>query len=221
MHGCASSSPSPARWHRSQWPRLGAFILLLSLLASGESRAENPYLQARDDKPVGVDLQGTEWGDDIDGGERTLAARMTTTRVAVLPYGAVFRIEFVSLPTQAQMPRALPRWLLLATAQEIAILESDDEAATLQRLQQQASPPPFAAEAVRAITRGRRQLSHTRTSASQVSVTGDRCTYRYMHPSGHFTTLVWQRGVGLIEYAAGRGARADGVRLRRRAGVTK
>jgi hypothetical protein len=33
--------------------------------------------------------------------------------------------------------------------------------------------------------------------------------------SGHFKTIIWKKGVGLIEYAEGRGARADGFRLKR------
>lgn len=201
------------------WARLALAWLLW--LAADRAQADNAYLQAADAKPVEVELAGTEWGDDIDGGERKLAARMSTTRLAVLPYGAVFRIEFVSLPAGGAMPRAIPRLLLLATPQEIAILPSGDEAATLQRLQSQKSPPPIAAEAVRAIARGQRPKSRTRGGESWLRVVGDLCTYRYAHPAGHFTTLVWQRGVGLVEYATGRGARADGFRLRRRSSVTK
>lgn len=35
------------------------------------------------------------------------------------------------------------------------------------------------------------------------------------HNSGHFTKIVWKRGVGLVEYASGYGAHADGFRLKR------
>lgn len=207
----------------SLWKRLlGALLTLLcSLPAASAGPADNPYLQARDDRPISVELQGTEWGDDIDGGERRLAARMTTTRIATLPFGAVFRVEFVALPTGGAMPRALPRWLLLATASEIALLPGEAEEATLQKLRALATAPPVAAQDVRAIARGSRRLASAPARQTRIHVEGSRCTYRRTHPSGHFTTLVWQRGVGLIEYAEGRGARADGFRLRLRGGVTK
>jgi len=35
------------------------------------------------------------------------------------------------------------------------------------------------------------------------------------HNSGHFTKVVWKKGVGLVEYAAGYGAERDGYRLKR------
>jgi hypothetical protein len=39
--------------------------------------------------------------------------------------------------------------------------------------------------------------------------------YEANHPSGHFKKIVWKKGVGLVEYASGYGARADGYRLKR------
>jgi hypothetical protein len=39
---------------------------------------------------------------------------------------------------------------------------------------------------------------------------GDLCIYESSHPSGHFKKVVWKKGVGLIEYASGYGADADG-----------
>lgn len=32
---------------------------------------------------------------------------------------------------------------------------------------------------------------------------------------GHFKKVVWQKGIGLVEYSAGQGAMADGYRLKR------
>ena len=189
--------------------------LLGMLVDLGSARASNPYLQAPDDQPVSVELQGNEWGDDIDGGERPLRARLNTTRLAVLPYGSVFRLEFVSLPAPSAMPRAIAPLLLLATASELVRLASEDWPATLARLRTQPQAPPRAPSDVRAIARGRRLLRGERGTEEELRVVGNRCTYRYRHPSGHFTTLIFQRGLGLIEYAQGRGARADGFRLQR------
>ena len=44
---------------------------------------------------------------------------------------------------------------------------------------------------------------------------GDLCIYEASHPSGHFKKIVWKKGVGLVEYASGYGAHADGYRLKR------
>src|SRR4029453_9346448 len=43
----------------------------------------------------------------------------------------------------------------------------------------------------------------------------DFCIYEATHPSGHFKKIVWKKGVGLVEYASGYGAHADGYRLKR------
>ncbi|MEY2505216.1 MAG: hypothetical protein QOG27_1496, partial [Verrucomicrobiota bacterium] len=50
---------------------------------------------------------------------------------------------------------------------------------------------------------------------TKIEVKGSLCTYLSSHNSGHFTKLVWKKGVGLIEYASGYGAMADGYRLKR------
>src|SRR5215831_4231783 len=46
-------------------------------------------------------------------------------------------------------------------------------------------------------------------------VKGDLCINLDEHPSGHFTKVVWKRGVGLIEYASNYGAEREGFRLKR------
>src|SRR5439155_823928 len=48
-----------------------------------------------------------------------------------------------------------------------------------------------------------------------IEVKGDECTYLASHNSGHFKKVVWKKGVGLVEYASGYGAHADGYRLKR------
>jgi hypothetical protein len=48
-----------------------------------------------------------------------------------------------------------------------------------------------------------------------INVKGDLCVYDSSHPSGHFKKMIWKKGVGLVEYASGSGARADGFRLKR------
>jgi hypothetical protein len=50
---------------------------------------------------------------------------------------------------------------------------------------------------------------------TSVELKGDLCIYQASHPSGHFKTVVWKKGAGLIEYSTGYGATADGFRLKR------
>jgi hypothetical protein len=46
-------------------------------------------------------------------------------------------------------------------------------------------------------------------------VKGDLCINLDEHPSGHFTKIVWKKGVGLVEFAMGYGAAREGFRLKR------
>ena len=48
-----------------------------------------------------------------------------------------------------------------------------------------------------------------------IEVKGDLCINLDEHPSGHFTKVVWKKGVGLVEYAQGYGAAREGFRLKR------
>ena len=48
-----------------------------------------------------------------------------------------------------------------------------------------------------------------------IKLKADLRIYDASHPSGHFKKIVWKKGVGLVEYASGYGAHADGYRLKR------
>ena len=65
----------------------------MSLLASVYAHAANPFLNAPDDKPMSAKFRGTEWGDEIQQEEIPLTARVLTTRVAKMPWGAIFKID--------------------------------------------------------------------------------------------------------------------------------
>ena len=45
------------------------------------SFAANPFLDAKNDRPVSAKFRGTEWSDDIEEEEIPLTARVITTRV--------------------------------------------------------------------------------------------------------------------------------------------
>ena len=64
--------------------------------------AANPFLDARNDKPVSATFRGTEWSDEIEEEEIPLTARVVTTRVAKMRWGTIFKIEFTDLTSRAR-----------------------------------------------------------------------------------------------------------------------
>lgn len=193
-----------------------AAILVSALLFATSAWAANPFLSAADDQPVGANFTGTQWGDAIAQGERPLSARVVTTRLAQLPFGAVFKIDFIEVADQGAPPRRLAPWHFLVTDGEIAVIKDENPGEVIARLKR-LPKAPLVAQDIYAISRGSRTYKLDKLSVARLTVTGARCVYKWTHNAGHFTTLVWQRGVGLIELAQGRGARADGFRLVRAA----
>jgi hypothetical protein len=82
---------------------MATMTMLLSLAVS--AYAANPFLNAQDDKPVFAKFRGAEWSDDIGKQDIPLGARVATTRMAKMPWGAIFKIEFTYLKSSAQKQR--------------------------------------------------------------------------------------------------------------------
>ena len=75
-------------------------------------------------------------------------------------------------------------------------------------------PPEFEPGEIYGITSG--SFDHDDESwKTTIRLKGNLCVYDASHPSGHFKKVVWKKGVGLVEYASGYGAHADGFRLKR------
>ena len=91
--------------------------------------------------------------------------------------------------------------------------EEDNEAA-VKKISALDKPPEFEPGDIYGITTGK--FNHEDGLwKTTISLKGDVCVYDSSHPSGHFKKIVWKKGVGLVEYASGSGARADGFRLKR------
>jgi hypothetical protein len=166
-----------------------ATIMIASLLpVSGF--AANPFLDAKDDQPVSAQFRGTEWGDEIEEEEIPLTARVVTTRVAKMPWGAIFKIEFTDLKSRAKKPHQIQPDYFIVTDERILLLNEEDNDAAVKKISAMDMAPTF-------------------------EIKGNECTYLASHNSGHFTKMVWKRGVGLVDYATGYGAHADGFRLKR------
>jgi len=79
----------------------------MSMLLPVSTFAVNPFLDAKDDKPVSAKFRGAEWGDEIQQDEIPLTAQVVTTRVAKMPWGAIFEIEFTDLKSRAPQEREI------------------------------------------------------------------------------------------------------------------
>jgi hypothetical protein len=184
------------------------------MLLAVSAFAANPFLDAKDDKPVSAKFRGTEWGDEIEQGEIPLTARVVTTRVAKMPWGAIFKIEFVDLKSRAPKKREIRSDYFIVTDDRIVLLNEENNDAAVKTISAMDKPPTFEDSDVRAITSGK--FNHEDGPwTTTIEVKGDECTYLTSHNSGHFAKLVWKKGVGLVDYANGYGAHADGYRLKR------
>ena len=189
-------------------------IITMSALVPGSVWAANPFLDAKDDKPLSAEFRGTEWGDEIEQDEIPLTARVVTTRVANMPWGAIFKIEFTDLKSRAPQKREIQPDYFIVTDDRIVLLNEEDNEAAVKRISALDKPPEFDPSEIYGITTGK--FNHEDGLwKTTISVKGDLCVYDASHPSGHFKKIVWKKGVGLVEYASGYGAHADGFRLKR------
>jgi hypothetical protein len=189
---------------------------IMSILFAAPAFAGNPFLDAKDDKPVSANFRGTEWNDENIQGEIPLTARVVTTRIAQMPWGAIFKIEFVDLKSSASEKREIRPDYYIATNDQIILLneENNDEAA--KKIAAMDKPPSFEKNNVYGITSGR--FTHKEVLwETTITVRGDLCTYDSVHPSGHFKRIVWKKSVGLVQYDSGYGAAKDGYKLKRSA----
>ena len=185
-----------------------------SILLSASAYAANPFLDAKDDKPISATFRGTEWNDENIQGEIRLTARVITTRVAKMPWGSIFKIEFTDLKSRAPKKREILPDHFVVTDDRIVLLNEENNDAAVKKISAMDKAPRFEDGDVRGITSGK--LDHEDGPwTTTIEVKGDQCTYLASHNSGHFSKIVWKKGVGLIEYAMGYGAMADGFRLKR------
>lgn len=190
--------------------------MMMILLISVSGYASNPFLDTPDDKPVFAKFRGTEWSDDIGEQNIPLTARVVTTRMAKMPWGSIFKLEFTDLKSRAEKHREIRPDYFIVTDDRIILLNEEDNDAAAKKISAMDKPPTFEDEDVRGIISGK--LDHEEGPwTTTIEVKGDECTYVASHNSGHFSKIVWKKGVGLLEYASGYGAHADGYRLKRAA----
>ena len=188
--------------------------LTMSMLLPVSAFAVNPFLDAKDDKPVSAKFRGAEWEDEIQQDEIPLTARVVTTRVAKMPWGAIFKIEFTDLKSRAPQKREIRPAYFIVTDDRIVLLNEEDNDAAVKKISALDKPPEFEQGEIYGIARGSFNYEDGLWKTT-INLKGDLCIYDASHPSGHFKKIVWKKDVGLVEYASGYGAHANGFRLKR------
>jgi len=188
--------------------------MMMTMLIAVSGFAANPFLNTSDDKPVSVKFRGAEWNDDIEEHDIPLTTTVVTTRVAKMPWGAIFKLEFTDLKSAAQKQREIQPDYFIVTDDRIVLLNEEDNDAAVKKITSLDKPPDFEPNDIYGITSGtfEHQEGEWKTT---IKLKGDFCVYDATHPSGHFKKIVWKKNVGLVEYASGYGAHADGYRLKR------
>ena len=211
-----SSSGPTLFWRPKPFMRFRNLILLTaSLLAAAPAFGAHPFLDAPDDKPMAARFRGAEWGDNIAQEEIGLSARVVTTRVAHMSWGGIYKIVFTEIGSRAQTRRKISPEYFIVTDDRIVVLNEEHPEAAVRKMAALEKPPEFEQNDIYGITDGK--FSHTDGPwETTIELQGDLCIYLSNHSSsGHFKKVVWKKGVGLVEYAKGSGAMADGFRLKR------
>ena len=187
---------------------------MVTTLVCTPAYAANPFMDASDEKPVSAKFRGTEWSEEIGDKDIPFTARVVTTRIAKMPWGAIFKIEYTDLKSSAEKQREIRPDYFIVTDNRIVLLNEEDIDATVRKISALDKPPEFEPNDIYGITSGsfEHQEGEWKTT---IKLKGDLCIYDASHPSGHFKKIVWKKGVGLVEYASGYGAHADGYRLKR------
>jgi hypothetical protein len=131
-----------------------------------------------------------------------------------MPWGTIFKIEYTDLKSRAEKQRQIGPDYFIVADNRIVLLNEENNDATAKKISALDKTPEFQPNDIYGITSGNfeHQEGNWKTT---IKVKGDLCIYEATHPSGHFRTIVWKKGVGLVEYASGYGAQADGYRLKR------
>src|SRR5215471_8366308 len=105
------------------WRRI---TIIIAILFSVAAYAANPFLNAPGDQPISAKFHGTEWSDDIGAPDISLTARVVITRIANMPWGAIFKVEFTDLKSRADKQREIRPDYFIVTDNRIVLLNEED-----------------------------------------------------------------------------------------------
>src|SRR6266446_4251867 len=108
--------------------------MTISIFLPVSAYGANPFVDAPDDKPVSAKFRGTEWSDDTSNEEIPLTARVITTQLAKIPWGAIFKIEFTALKSRAPKKREIPPDYFIVTDDRIVLLNEENNDAAAKKI---------------------------------------------------------------------------------------
>ena len=160
-----------------------AAIMKMTMLIPASGSAANPFLDTSDDKPVSAKFRGAEWGDDIEEHDIPLTAREVTSRMAKMPWGAIFKIEFTDLKSSAQKQREIRPDYFIVTDDRIVLLNEANNDVAAKKISTLDKSPQFEPNEVYGITSDsfEHQEGEWKTT---IKLKGDLCIYEASHPSG-------------------------------------
>ena len=162
-----------------------AWSVPVSILLTASTYAANPFLDAKDDKPVSANFRGAEWGDNISQDEIALTARVVTTRAAKMPWGAIFKIGFIELKSRAPQPRKIEPEYFVVTDDRIVLLNEENNEAAVKKISAMEKPPEFEPGNIYGITSGK--FNHEEGPwTTTIELKNDQCIYLASHNSGPF-----------------------------------
>ena len=109
-------------------------VIMMVTLFSVSTYAANAFLDAPNDQPVSAKFRGTEWSDDIGQQDIPLTARVVTARIAKMPWGAIFKVEFTDLKSGADKPREIRPDYFIVTDNRIVLLNEEDNDAAAKKI---------------------------------------------------------------------------------------
>src|SRR5438093_1623390 len=129
--------------------------MTMSIFLSVSAYATNQFLDAPDDKPVSAKFRGTEWNNDTSNEEIPLTARVITTRLAKMSWGAIFKIEFTDLKSRARKRRKIPPDYFIVTDERIVLVNEENNDAAVENISSMDKAPTFEEGDVRWIGGGK------------------------------------------------------------------
>jgi hypothetical protein len=135
----------------------------------------NPFLDASNDQPISATFRGTEWSDDIGDKEIPFTATVVTTRIAKMPWGAIFKIEFRDLKSRAEKQREIRPDYFIVTNDRIVLLNEEDNDATAKKISALDKAPEFDANDIYGISSGSFQHQEGEWTTT-IKLKGDLCT---------------------------------------------
>ena len=117
--------------------------MMMTILIPVSGYAANPFLDTPDDKPISATFRGTEWSDEIGEQDIPLTAKVVITRIAKMPWGAIFKLEFTDLKSSAQKQREIRLDYFIVTDDRIVLLNEEDNDAAAKNISALDKPPEF------------------------------------------------------------------------------